>query len=56
MESKSLQNKEEQNRIKSTFEDNRVEIPEEEKEEWNDPGKHNEESDAGVWTIEAPKR
>ena len=46
-------NREEQERTKSMFEDNPIEIREEGKEDGGGSGKNNEDSDVGIWTTEA---
>ena len=46
------ENKEGQGRIREMFTDNQMDIREEERQSWDDSGRDNEDSDAGIWMVE----
>ena len=50
------ENKEGQGRIREMYTDNEMDIREEERQSWDDSGRDNEDSDAGIWMGETLRR
>ena len=53
---KADENEEGQGRIKGMFADNQIDIKEGGKQNGDDSGKGNDESDAGIWMVETLRR
>ena len=53
---KADENKEGQGRIREMFTDNHMDIRERGRQSWDDSGRDNEDSDAGIWMVETLRR
>ena len=53
---KENENREGQEQIIKLFIDNQIDIKEDEQQNWDDSGKDNEDSDAGIWMVETLRR
>ena len=53
---KENESREGRERIREMFTDNQIDIKEDERQNWDDSGRDNEDSDAGIWTVETLRR
>ena len=53
---KGDENKEGQGRISDMFTGNQMDVKEDERQSWDDSGRDNEDSDAGIWMVETLRR